>query len=204
MLEIGCGTGILTLELCKRGAEITSIDISANAIDIAHNRIINAGFNKRVNFLNNAFEMVKLPEKEFDLTFGKWILHHLNFKQSIDNIYLYLKPNGRAIFIETSYLNPVIKLIRKYLVGKLGIRKIGTIDEKPLGHEEISYVKHRFKKVNLYFPEFSFFWLFDRHILQYKKCRSLGRFLNDMDREITLHLPKLRKYGYYLILECVK
>lgn len=204
ILEIGCGSGILTAELCKRGARITAVDISSDAIEIAKNRIIDAGYDERVKFINAAFEKTELSNTEFDYVFGKWILHHLEFKQSLDKILLSLKSNGRAVFIETSYLNPVTKFTRKHLSGRFGISKVGTSDEKPLGHDEILYAKQKCKKVSLHFPEFSFFWLLDRHILRYRKFRALGKFLNEIDRVISIYLPKLRKYGYYLIIECVK
>lgn len=204
ILEIGCGTGFLTLELCKRGGQITAVDISNNAIEIAQNRISQAGYMTKVKFINNAFEEIIFSQGAFDYIFGKWILHHLDFQRALDKIFWSLKSNGKAVFIETSYLNPVIKFIRKHFTGKFGISKIGTVNEKPLEYNEIFYARQIFNKVNLHFPELSFFWLIDRHILGYQKFRSLGKFLNELDRVISSHLPKLNKYGYYLIIECVK
>ncbi|MEO0082788.1 MAG: class I SAM-dependent methyltransferase [candidate division WOR-3 bacterium] len=204
ILEIGCGTGRLTLELCKRGGQVVAVDISNSAIEIAENRIRRAGWITKVKFINKAFEETTFTQGEFDYVFGKWILHHLDFKLACNKIFWTLKSNGRAVFIETSYLNPITKFIRKHFVGKFGIRRLGTINEKPLTADEIFYAQQLFNRINLHFPEFSFFWLFDRHILDYKKLRRLAKFLNDIDHAISHHLPKLNKYGYYLIIECIK
>lgn len=99
----------------------------------------------RVKFYNCAFEKIQLLGNDYDLIFGKWILHHLNYKEAINKILFYLKPNGQAVFIETSYLNPMIKIARTYLVGRFGVRRIGTSDEKPLGNKKFymhnSYLK---------------------------------------------------------------
>ncbi|MEO0356807.1 MAG: magnesium protoporphyrin IX methyltransferase [Pseudomonadota bacterium] len=39
VLDAGCGTGLMTEELARRGAQVTAIDISPNLIDIARKRI---------------------------------------------------------------------------------------------------------------------------------------------------------------------
>ncbi len=39
VLELGCGTGNLTLELAKKGATITAIDINPEMLDIARKKL---------------------------------------------------------------------------------------------------------------------------------------------------------------------
>lgn len=172
VMEIGCGTGILTLELCKSGAKVMAIDLAEQAISIAKNRIKVAGFENSVKFFREPFENISLLDQPLDFVFGKWVLHHLNFKEAINKIYHSLEQNGKAVFIETSYLNPLLKFTREYLIRKFGIRKIGTYDEKPIDYKEIEYTRKVFKNVKLHFAEFSLFWLIDRHILHYQKMKK--------------------------------
>ena len=43
LLEIGCGGGILTEPLCRLGAGVTAIDLSAQSVAVAESRLENAG-----------------------------------------------------------------------------------------------------------------------------------------------------------------
>ena len=38
MLDIGCGTGLLSVKLAKRGAQVTGIDLSADMLAVAEQR----------------------------------------------------------------------------------------------------------------------------------------------------------------------
>ena len=39
ILDLGCGTGLMTAELAARGADVTAVDISPALVDIARNRL---------------------------------------------------------------------------------------------------------------------------------------------------------------------
>lgn len=43
VLELGCGTGSMTLELARRGYDMTALDISEEMLSVAENRVREAG-----------------------------------------------------------------------------------------------------------------------------------------------------------------
>ena len=51
VLDLGCGTGSMTIELAKRGYDMTGIDYSAEMLDVARNRAINAKLSDKMLWL---------------------------------------------------------------------------------------------------------------------------------------------------------
>lgn len=50
LLELGCGTGSMTLELARRGYDLTALDLSEDMLSVAHQRASEEGF-KNILFL---------------------------------------------------------------------------------------------------------------------------------------------------------
>jgi ubiquinone/menaquinone biosynthesis C-methylase UbiE len=53
VLDLGCGTGTLTLRAARRGAKVKGIDVNAQMLEIARRRVHEAGLSKNVDL----FEM---------------------------------------------------------------------------------------------------------------------------------------------------
>ena len=51
VLDLGCGTGSMTLELAKRGYDMTGVDISAEMLDVARERAEKSGFGDKILWL---------------------------------------------------------------------------------------------------------------------------------------------------------
>ena len=66
ILDIGCGGGILTEELYKKGALVTGIDSSHKSINIAKKHAKEQGF--KINYLNESVFNATF-KKEFDCKF---------------------------------------------------------------------------------------------------------------------------------------
>ena len=104
VLEIGCGTGLLTKELQNSNTYVNAIDISPDLLDIAKKRI-NI---KNIKFsLDNAYDL-SFEDESFDTVIGSSILHHLNIKKALVEFYRVLKPGGTIYFTEPNMLNPII------------------------------------------------------------------------------------------------
>lgn len=106
VLEVGCGTGNLTIELQKTGAEVVAIDISPNLINIARKNIKG----DYIMFLMQNAHDLKFESNRFDTIIGSSILHHLNVDIALKEFYRVLKPNGSIYFTEPNMMNPQIAI----------------------------------------------------------------------------------------------
>uniref|UniRef100_U5EY54 type I protein arginine methyltransferase n=1 Tax=Corethrella appendiculata TaxID=1370023 RepID=U5EY54_9DIPT len=97
VLDVGCGTGILSMFASQAGAkEVIAIDQSEiiySAMDIVRtNRITN------IKFIKDRLEDAKLPCEKVDAIISEWMGYFLLFEGMIDSVIYarknYLKPNG--------------------------------------------------------------------------------------------------------------
>ena len=103
VLEIGCGTGLFTRKFYDATkAEIIATDISEDLLEEARKNLPQVTF-KKDDAMNMSF-----ADETFDVVFGSSILHHLDFKPALKEIYRVLKRDGRMIFAEPNMLNPQI------------------------------------------------------------------------------------------------
>jgi SAM-dependent methyltransferase len=117
-LEIGCGTGVFTKMFAASGAKIVAVDISQELLVWAREKNLPA---EQVQFLEKRFEDCD-SIGPFDAIIGSSVLHHLDIKPALDNIYQLLKPNGIMSFTEPNMLNPQIAIQKNVLWLK---RKMG-------------------------------------------------------------------------------
>lgn len=107
VLEIGCGTGLLTEYLAGTGADIIATDIFPEFIESN----LNKNKNSNVAFkIANAEKLEEFREQSFDVACGLSILHHLDIEVALKNIHSVLKTGGRIAFSEPNMLNPQIAL----------------------------------------------------------------------------------------------
>jgi SAM-dependent methyltransferase len=118
VLELGCGTGYFTRELARSGADIVAIDVSADLLKIA--RTDCPGKNVRYEVQNAC--ALSYPETVFDSVVGSSVLHHLEVKRALGEIYRVLKPGGTIYFTEPNMLNPQIAIQKNvpWVKRKLG------------------------------------------------------------------------------------
>src|SRR3972149_739393 len=101
VLDLGCGTGWLSVILAKRGANVEAIDISTEAIKVAHEMAKINQVNDMINFKVGSVYELEYPNNYFDFVIGQAILHHLTDKNKlIPELYRILKLKGKAVFFE--------------------------------------------------------------------------------------------------------
>ena len=67
VLEVGCGSGFLSIEAALRGAEVTAIDINENALDATERLAVLKGVQDKIHLIeSDLFEKV---DEKFDLIF---------------------------------------------------------------------------------------------------------------------------------------
>lgn len=97
VLDVGCGTGILSMFASRAGAKevyaIDQSDIIYQAMDIAQGNGI-----KNIKFIKGRLEDVTLPVKEVDIIISEWMGYFLMFEGMLDSVIYarkhYLCENG--------------------------------------------------------------------------------------------------------------
>jgi tRNA (cmo5U34)-methyltransferase len=98
VLELGCGTGNLSLRLAKTfpRAELTLVDGSAEMISLVRSRIdeSRSDSNSRFAYVEARFEALDLPPGSFDLVVSSISLHHVEDKAALYRRIRGLIPSG--------------------------------------------------------------------------------------------------------------
>lgn len=200
VLDIGCGMGVFTLELLNRGAIVTAVDLSPGMLEIARQRVELYGPRAaKVDYHASAAESLPLPDKSFDLVIGKFILHHLELERAAHEIARVMARGGSGVFIENSGKNPVLMLARQHVAGHFGIPRFGTKDERPLGQKELRTLRSSFEAVNLDYPRFDFWTIFDRQVLR-QRWRLGSKICSAWDAWIWRVFPVVRPLSFRVIV----
>jgi SAM-dependent methyltransferase len=179
------------VELVRRGARLTALDIAPAMVELARSRAPGA------SFLVAPAEETRLPDASFDVVAGKWVLHHVDVAAAAAETRRLLAPGGRAVFFENQDRNPVLRLARRGLWGSRRLHWVGTQDERPLTRADFDLLRSTFGSVSLEYPSLYFFEALSR---------ALGhRFhgpLAALDRFVWRRLPFARPWSWHVLVTC--
>jgi len=95
ILDIGCGSGVPTMELATLGrGEVIGIDIDQSALDKLTGKIREAGFSDRVQAVNCSILDMPFPDESFDLIWSEGSIFVVGFKRGIQDWKRFLKTGG--------------------------------------------------------------------------------------------------------------
>ena len=185
VLEYGCGPGSSAFDLARNGANVTAIDISDVAIELAKEQARRGGL--QIDFHVMDAEDLDFENESFDLICGSGILHHLELEISYKEISRTLRQNGKAVFFEPLGHNPIINAYRNMTP------QMRTDDEHPLLIKDIELAKKYFKGV-------------EKH--HYNLIATAATFfpfasgiLHKADRFLFNSFESLKKHSWIVILE---
>jgi hypothetical protein len=152
-----------------------------------------------IEFACDAFPSSVLEGRVFDRIAGRYVLHHLDLDAAVPALAAALAPGGRAAFLETMSTNPLLRLARRILVGRLGVPRYGTADERPLGRRDLAQLRAAIGPLEVVVAEMRFLRVLDRQILGYRRP-ALSRVLAGAD-DLILHAGLLgASYHQVLVL----
>lgn len=107
VLDVGCGPGIWTRELARRGYRTSAVDLTENAVALARNSLSMFGLTAEVQ-IGDA-ENLPFPNETFDGVVSHGVIHHTpNTERCIAEMERVLKPGGVAV-VSVYYKNRILR-----------------------------------------------------------------------------------------------
>jgi ubiquinone/menaquinone biosynthesis C-methylase UbiE len=98
-LDVGCGTGFLSLELAARGHRVTGVDLAPTMLALARQKAAAQGF--AVRFEEADAENLPFAAGSFDLVISRHVLWTLPHPEAaIDDWRRVLRPGGRLAIVD--------------------------------------------------------------------------------------------------------
>ncbi len=125
ILDIGCGSGVPTIELARlSGGEITAIDTDQQQLDKLHESCIQLGLTDRISIRHLSMKAMDFEDESFDLIWAEGSIFVVGFVNGLREWRPLLKEN-RFLVVHDSDANMEYK--RKQ-VSNCGYELLGQID----------------------------------------------------------------------------
>ena len=113
LLEVGCGIGVDSIQLAKRGFQVTAVDLTENALAVA--KQFAARREATVDFRLGNAEGLDFPDESFDAVYSFGVLHHTpDIERSVAEVHRVLRPGGTA-YVMLYHRNSLVNLMHRAL-----------------------------------------------------------------------------------------
>jgi len=107
VLDVGCGPGVFTEELLKKGCEVWGIDVSDAMVKLAERKMQERGIKENFHFNTGDVENLGFPDKYFDFVLCVGVLEYLkDDSRALSEVRRVLKDSGKAIFTVPNIASP--------------------------------------------------------------------------------------------------
>ncbi|HLC51655.1 MAG TPA: class I SAM-dependent methyltransferase [Candidatus Nanoarchaeia archaeon] len=184
LLEIGCGSGLQTIDFIKKGAKVTAIDISSKSVSVTRSLLKKNNLRAEVKKINA--ENMNLPNDSFDIVYINCVLMHANQDKTIKESLRVLKRGGIFIFKES--LKPWIatfpyRIFSPYMKSEPDYMTLNKI--------KLLKAKHREFYLFSSFLAFLFYIFKDKNL-----AGKLFSLLEPIDNFILKNIPFLRTFSW--------
>ncbi|KAI7858484.1 S-adenosyl-L-methionine-dependent methyltransferase [Circinella umbellata] len=98
VLDVGCGTGILSMFAAKSGAKKVFAVDNSNIVEKAQANVKENGFDQIITVIRGKVEEIQLPVSRVDIIVSEWMGYFLLFEAMLDSVLVarnrWLAPNG--------------------------------------------------------------------------------------------------------------
>jgi SAM-dependent methyltransferase len=113
LLEVGCGIGVDSIKLAKRGFRVTAVDLTENALAVAKRFAAHRGVT--IDFRLGNAEGLDLPDESFDAVYSFGVLHHTpDIERSVAEVHRVLRPGGTA-YVMLYHRDSLVNLVHRAL-----------------------------------------------------------------------------------------
>lgn len=116
ILDVGCGSGVPTLELAKLSeGQIIGIDIDQPLLDELAKKIEEAGFTERIKTMKCSMLNMKFPDESFDIIWAEGSIFRIGFQRGLKEWRRFIKSKGFfVVHDEISNITKKLELIPIY------------------------------------------------------------------------------------------
>ena len=136
-LDLGCGTGSLTVLLARRGLKVTAFDHSPDMLAVARSKTDAEGLSETVTFSEGDIRSLPVPDASFDVVTCQRVLHHVPEADAvIAEVARVLKPGG--IFFLSDQVRdsaPLVSVLKRLWRAARRRQQLDERDEFLLEHE---------------------------------------------------------------------
>jgi ubiquinone/menaquinone biosynthesis C-methylase UbiE len=98
ILDIGCGSGVSTLELARLSqGNVIGIDIDEPAVDKFSRRIKEAGLTNRIQVMNCSMFDMDFPDESFDIVWAEGSIYAIGFERGLREWKRLIKAGGSMV-----------------------------------------------------------------------------------------------------------
>jgi ubiquinone/menaquinone biosynthesis C-methylase UbiE len=116
VLDVGCGTGLVSHELARRGCRITGVDVSGPMLDHAR-ELVPEG-----TFVEAAAEALPFEDATFDAAVSAQAFHWFDQAQALEEMARVVRPGGTvAVWWKGMMRGDATRLIRESVARELGL-----------------------------------------------------------------------------------
>ncbi len=189
VLDLGCGHGMASVVLARRGATVTALELSRKYIQEAKWRALANRVD--IDFVQGDAQRLPFADASCDRIWGHAILHHLDVRQSALEIRRVLKPDGIAVFCEPWGENRLLRWARRHLPYR---GKGHTPDEEPLRQRDVTVLRELFPQLKIQGVQL---------LSMAQRAIPLGPFrgiVRKCDEILLRCFPLLQRYCRYVVL----
>lgn len=123
VVDLGCGTGAITLEVARQGARVLAVDVSAGMVRRLGELASGEGI-EGVEGMVEPIERLALPAMSTDAVVSSYALHHLRDPDKarvVEQAYTWIRPGGRIVIADMMFGRGGSKEDRAIFASKLRI-----------------------------------------------------------------------------------
>ena len=189
VLDLGCGHGMASVVLARRGARVSACDLSLEYVREARTRADANSVQSQLLVCNG--EKLPFADATFQRIWGNAILHHLDSTRAGRELYRVMAPGGIAVFCEPWGGNRLLNWVRQCIPYP---GKERTTDESPLCRRDLDQLREFFP--DLTWQGYQLFSMLGRVV----KNERLVSGLAWCDAVVLDRLPHWQQYCRYLIV----
>lgn len=123
-LDLGCGAGLVCVDLLKRGYRVIGADVAGSMVEMAKRHCIDAGFASRADIRIGNAEALEFEDGTFDLIIGMGLIEYLTWDRwALQEMLRVLKPGGSLIVTVPNRVR-ISELVHPLRLMRRGIRKL--------------------------------------------------------------------------------